>query len=286
MLKQRIITALIMLPLAVLIIFFLPLDYFAWAVAVLITVGAWEWSPMAGIHSRFGKALLALLTFAVVAAVQLWIPASRLWEGGQPAPLHSLLTMAGSIWWIVATVMVVQYPQPRRFWCQQRRWKLVIGALTLLPTWAALLLLRSWRYDANPLNGAWAILFVLLLVWAADTGAYFSGRALGRHKLSPRVSPNKTIEGAIGGLVLAMAVAALCVYLRPAHLSAGAIITASVLAALASILGDLSESMFKRAAGIKDSGTILPGHGGILDRIDSITAAAPVFVLVMLVMGV
>ncbi|EKE69206.1 phosphatidate cytidylyltransferase [Gallaecimonas xiamenensis] len=286
MLKQRIITALLLLPVALLVIFWLPLDAFGWVAAVLIAIGGWEWAPLAGLKGRFYQGLLATITFAILALVQYVVPVSALWAGGQPAGFYSLMVLLAGFWWTVAAVLITQYPEPTRFWQQHKRWRLIFGALTLLPTWAGLVVLRSWRYQEDPLFGAWAILFVLLLVWAADTGAYFAGRTFGKHKLSPKVSPNKTLEGAAGGLLLAMAICAACLYLRPASISASAIVVASALTVLASILGDLSESMFKREAGIKDSGSILPGHGGILDRIDSITAAAPIFVLVMLAMGV
>ncbi len=286
MLKQRILTALLLLPLALLVIFWLPINAFGWVAAVLVALGAWEWAPLAGLKGRFYQVLLALIAFTVLALVQYVVPVSSVWAFGQPAGFYSLMVLLAGFWWTVAAVLITQYPEPKRFWQQNKRWRILFGALTLLPTWTGLMVLRDWRHDTDPLLGAWAILFVLLLVWAADTGAYFAGRAFGKNKLSPRVSPNKSIEGAMGGLALAMVICAIFVYLRPVTISPSAMVVASLLTVLASILGDLSESMFKREAGIKDSGSILPGHGGILDRIDSITAAVPVFVLVMLAMGV
>jgi phosphatidate cytidylyltransferase len=134
--------------------------------------------------------------------------------------------------------------------------------------------------------GSWTLLFVMSLVWVADTGAYFTGRAFGARKLLPSVSPNKTIEGLFGG-VGAASVLAVIVTIKT-HTSmhqSFAIIASSILAVLASVLGDLTESLFKRVAGIKDSGSLLPGHGGILDRIDSLTAALPVFVISYLLLS-
>ncbi len=286
MLKQRILTALLLLPVALLVIFWLPINAFGWVAAVLVALGAWEWAGLAQLEGRIYQVLLAVLAFALLALVQLVVPVSNLWEQGQPAGFYSLMVLLAGFWWAVAAVLVTQYPEPKRFWQHNRRWRILFGALTLLPTWTGLMVLRSWHHDTDPMLGAWAILFVLLLVWAADTGAYFAGRSFGKRKLSPKVSPNKSIEGAIGGLVLAMVICGLCIYFRPAGISPTSMVVASLLTVMASILGDLAESMFKREAGIKDSGTILPGHGGILDRIDSITAAVPVFVLVMLAMGV
>lgn len=126
------------------------------------------------------------------------------------------------------------------------------------------------------LTGPFALLFVLLWVFAADTGAYFSGRAFGKHKLAVQVSPGKTWEGLVGGLLLALAVIGVALWLTPVTASAGKLIAAAVIVILSSVLGDLFESMVKRKVGIKDSGTMLPGHGGMLDRIDSVTAALPV----------
>ncbi|WP_341503492.1 phosphatidate cytidylyltransferase [Gallaecimonas sp. GXIMD4217] len=286
MLKQRVITALILLPLAFAAIFLLPLDGFAWASALVLALGAWEWAPLAGFASKFGRALASLAALALMALMQLLIPVSQLWADGLPASLYSLPVLLGGFWWVLAALLAYQYPEPVRFWQNHRSWRLIFGVLTLIPAWAGLQILRSWHYDVAPLHGALAILYVLLLVWAADTGAYFVGRRFGKHKLAPRVSPGKTLEGALGGIGLALLVAAIAISQAPAALSPSALVSASLFAVLASILGDLSESMLKREAGIKDSGSILPGHGGILDRIDSITAAVPVFVLVMLAMGV
>ena len=124
----------------------------------------------------------------------------------------------------------------------------------------------------------------MLVVWATDTGAYFAGRTLGKHKLMPSVSPAKTLEGLAGGLLTTMVVVAGVMYIAPEQ-ELGLLVVVTLVTALASAFGDLSESMFKRAANIKDSGTILPGHGGILDRIDSLTAAFPVFTFIYIAMG-
>jgi len=123
---------------------------------------------------------------------------------------------------------------------------------------------------------------VLLLVLGADSGAYMFGKMFGKHKLAPKVSPGKTWEGFLGGLVTSALIAVLFATLAPLTVSTGTLVICAIIATLASVLGDLTESMFKREAGIKDSGNLIPGHGGILDRIDSLTAAVPVFACLLL----
>jgi phosphatidate cytidylyltransferase len=167
--------------------------------------------------------------------------------------------------------MVKGYPANAIWWA--RPVLLVpLGFLLLVPAWLGLTSLHA--------ASAWWLMYLFGLVWGADTGAYFAGRAFGKHKLAPHVSPGKTLEGFLGGLALTMAMAvavAICRDLNSLRLAA--FLGLSLLTVLASVLGDLFESMVKRHAGIKDSGTIFPGHGGALDRIDSLTAAAPVFAL-------
>ena len=155
----------------------------------------------------------------------------------------------------------------------------VAGWLSLIPTWLALVHLRI----ALPRGSHW-VMFVLILVVAADTGAYFAGRALGRHKLAPQVSPNKTWEGAVGGVLLALVIA--CAGARWFHIPGHLLIPGCLIASVLSIVGDLTESLLKRHAHLKDSGTLFPGHGGVLDRMDSVNAASPTMVLWLALIGV
>ncbi len=146
-----------------------------------------------------------------------------------------------------------------------------------------MLLLRAEGWLDNPFHGAKIVLFVCLIVWAADTGAYFTGKSLGKHKMAPHVSPNKTIEGLIGGIVTAIVVAWLSAkWFHVEFKSPVAMILITLLTVVFAVLGDLVESMFKRVSGVKDSSNIIPGHGGVLDRIDSLTAAFPIFALLYL----
>ena len=282
MLKQRLLTALILIPLAVAWMFFLPFDYFTVGAVLIYLLASREWG-------RFvwpARPSLLMLPMAAMLSVSLYLlPTAQLLHVAPPAWLLCLLAI-GALWWCGALMMVVRYPRGTLWWRQHALFKAVFGLLTLLPFFWAMLLLRSYHYEQNALFGGWALFFVMLLVWCADSGAYFCGRAFGRHKLMPAVSPKKTVEGLLGGLVLSAIVAAVTAFsFLPAEANQLALIISAIMAVLASVLGDLAESLFKREAGIKDSGSLLPGHGGVLDRIDSLTAALPVSVICYLLLN-
>lgn len=261
MLKQRIITALVLGVLVIGAVIWAPVWIFSILMALVTLYGAWEWSNFCRLNkqSRLMYVAVAALLMAVIAAVGL----SRMLDG--------IMLLAG-LFWMLAVLMVLRYPEGLRWsGCVP---KLVIGMWVLVPAWAALSAIKALP------DGEWLIFLSLFLVWGADTGAYFTGRSMGKRKLMPRVSPGKTLEGVVGGLVTCVVIAMLYAVLRELSLLAAVfLIVLAVMTALASVLGDLFESMFKRERGIKDSGTLLPGHGGVLDRIDSITAAAPIFLL-------
>lgn len=280
MLKQRLITAIILIPLALYAVFALPLFWFAAAVLVLMTAGAWEWAPLMNVNRRSGRIAYTVFVAAILALLMVLVPLEQVWQDGELAPILKGLIIVGCIWWLIAIVLVINYPRSRRVWSRTRSIVGVFGLLTLLPAWAGLVAVRSLNYADQPLFGGFAVLFVLLLVWAADVGAYFAGVKYGRNKLMPAVSPGKTMEGLCGGITLAFVVMmVLAHWLKiPPEQFSGYYIT-GLVTVIASVFGDLNESMFKRCAGVKDSGSLLPGHGGILDRIDSLTAALPVFTL-------
>lgn len=276
LLKERIITALILIPLAIGWMFFLPLDWFSLGAVVVFLLASREW----GRFVMPARANWFLLPMGLLLAFTLWInPPQQLTEG-LPHPLIDGLLLVGAFWWLFALTMVLRYPDGTGWWKHSPWLKALFGVLTLLPFFWALLLLRSYQYASDVMLGGWVLFFVMLLVWCADSGAYFSGRAFGKHKMLPAVSPKKTLEGLAGGLMLSVLVAAGVVLGRHLSWQDGlAVIGSALIAVLASVLGDLTESLFKREAGIKDSGSLLPGHGGVLDRIDSLTAALPVFVV-------
>lgn len=255
MLKQRIITALVLTPLVLLVIFWLPHEVTTAVLALLVLLGAWEWSAFPGFIGNSARWGYVALTAIAIAAI--WTFAER-WADAD-AVLY-----AAVLWWVVALIWVAAAPTT-----VNRATAALAGVFVLVPAWLALVRLHDRAPDL--------MLFLLLLVVAADVGAYFAGRQFGRNKLAPRVSPGKTWEGVVGGLLGAtlVAVVGMWWFNRPAAPFLGL----CVIVVVASVVGDLTESLFKRHAGVKDSGSVLPGHGGVLDRVDSVTAAAPVFVV-------
>lgn len=260
MLKQRVMTAAIMIPVALVVIFLLPLKIFSLLTGLIVILAAWEWANLAGWTNQAMRIIYAIITGFIVAAAYL-------------LPSKGFLLGIGLAWWIMAVMLIISYPDSKSAW-QTKTVKLIIGWLILVPAWAGLVSIRSHEY------GSAFILYLFGIVWMADIAAYFFGRWFGRHKLAPKLSPGKTWQGAIGGFIM-VAVLALIVGWA-AGLSSfhqlGMLIV-SLIVSVFSIFGDLLESMFKRERGIKDSSHLLPGHGGVMDRIDSLTAAAPIFAI-------
>lgn len=267
MLKTRVITALILAPIAIGGIFFLPPLGFALFTGAIIALGAWEWANMAGM-SRPG----ARVGYAVMVAAVLYLLY-------QP---HSSVLWLALIWWGVCLLLVRSYPQGSTIWSPVPM-RAVMGLLVLVPAWVGLNQLRNAElHFGNVDNNLLVILYVFFIVWVADIGAYFAGRAFGKAKLAPRVSPGKSWAGVWGGLAAVSVLAIIVAYLADASIRDGVLLViASLATGAVSVLGDLLESMLKRFRGIKDSSQLLPGHGGIMDRIDSLTAAIPVFALLI-----
>lgn len=272
MLKTRILTALVLAPIAIGGIFFLPPLGFAVFTGAIITVGAWEWANMAGIEDAAGRVSYALLTAAIL-------------YGLLNVPVVAVLWLA-LFWWFVCFLLVRSYPEGSGRWGSLPV-RAVMGLLVLVPAWVGLNHMRTGGFQfGDSSSNLLLILYVFCVVWVADIGAYFAGRAFGKAKLAPRVSPGKSWAGVWGGL-LAVGVFAVII---GALASAGFVdivllVIASLATGLVSVLGDLLESMLKRYRGIKDSSQLLPGHGGIMDRIDSLTAAIPIFALIVTQLG-
>jgi phosphatidate cytidylyltransferase len=263
MLKQRVITALILAPLVMWGILSLPEMWFAVLFGVVVVAGWWEWSAF--VTSKIATRLFYLIAAGTLLPLFYFMANPVVW---------SAIPWFGIVWLLVASLLVIRYPAISSLWRESVPLKALIGLLVLLPMWVSVIEIQRHV-------GAEFVLLLMLMIWGADTGAYFAGHRWGRNKLAPAVSPGKSWEGVIGGSVSAVAVALLStIWLEPpvGIFQFGVI---ALIISLVSVMGDLIESLFKRISGIKDSGSILPGHGGILDRIDSLTTAAPTFYLAM-----
>lgn len=283
MLKERVLSAIVMIILAVIALFWLSPLAFTIGLSAIIVLGMWEWAQFAGFKRPIARAIVAfvvtcLLIFPIIAGTS-YIQATRFLTD-ETTPL----LFVGGFWWLIAFALVVSYPKSAEIWAKSVAAKFIFGFCTLIPFLIGTLALRFYQYNLDEHQGTYLLLYVFLLVWGADSGAYFAGRAFGKHKLAPKVSPGKSWEGAIGGVITSAIIAVIFLNVTPENvfgreLNTSAFIVLSVITVAISILGDLSESMFKRQAGIKDSSNLIPGHGGILDRIDSLTAAVPVFAI-------
>jgi phosphatidate cytidylyltransferase len=277
MTKTRVLAALVMGPLAIAAVLLLPTPWMAALSAVIFLVGLWEWLKLAEIEDPIARGILLVTNLLLMVAL-VW--ASRSSAGGSLV-LFQIMVIVGVIWWLLAMLWLRHYEFASDHDTHARIFKLAAATLSIVPAWCALALIHAERP-----SGHYWLLLALAIVWAADSGAYFAGRKFGKHKLSPRVSPNKTIEGLIGGVIAGMLVAMIAAPFIGAKLSdlpAVALVAAWTI--LFSVIGDLFESLLKRHVGAKDSGNAIPGHGGVLDRIDSVLAALPVFALGKLLFG-
>jgi len=260
-LRTRIITAGVLAPLVVVGVIYLPAPLIAVLLGVFLLTAAWEWSSFLGwrrLDARISyTVLLAALAFAV-------------WRWNEYAALFSYIHGLAVLWWSVALVLIVAAQRRRLGKFVDLASNGAIGLMVLSSAWSAIVWLLN--------NDRAMLLTLFALVWVADAAAYFVGKRWGRRRLASNVSPGKSWEGVAGGLGFgaACAVSVSYVVVIPDGARMGFIVVA-MITIIASIIGDLFESMLKRKVGVKDSGQILPGHGGIMDRIDGLVAAAPVF---------
>jgi phosphatidate cytidylyltransferase len=264
-LRARVLTALLLAAAVVLILFWLPAGVAVLAVMVAVAAGAWEWAGLAGLPAPVARV-------GYTAAIGL--ATALAWGLTDTHEARIAFLWVAAAWWLVALAWLAAAPGRGG-----SRTAALAGFLVLVPAAVAL-----GRLVTLEPNGQTLLLFLLVLIAAADVGAYFGGRRFGRRKLAPRVSPGKTVEGLAAGFAAAGLAA-----VAGANLLGFPVLpwlAVCLLVALVSVVGDLAESMFKRRAGLKDSGTLLPGHGGVLDRLDSLSAAGPVFLLGLYLLGV
>lgn len=271
MTQTRLLAALIMTPVAIAAILLLPTPWMMALAAVVFLLGLWEWFELAEIEDTLARTVLLVANLALMVAI-VWASRSA---GGYSYVLFQLASVVGVIWWILALAWLGNYAFASNHETWARMFKLAAGALAVIPAWCAL----GWIHATEPDGHLW-LFTALAIVWAADSGAYFAGRQFGARKLAPTISPNKTVEGLIGGITAGVLVGVGGALLAGASGSQLPLVALVALAATAaSVVGDLYESLLKRHAGVKDSGHLIPGHGGILDRIDGVLAALPVFAL-------
>ncbi|MDO5504777.1 MAG: phosphatidate cytidylyltransferase [Pseudoxanthomonas suwonensis] len=280
MTRTRILAALVMAPIAIAAILLLNTPWLALLAAVLFMGGMWEWYRLADVEDTLARLVLITANLLLMVAL-VW--AGHTGNGGSLVLLQ-VAVVIGVGWWLLAALWLRHYDFGADHESHARIFKLAAATLAIIPAWAALALVHAGDPEPSRIPGVqqghvW-LLCALMTVWAADSGAYFAGRHLGKHKLSPRISPNKTVEGLFGGIAAGMLVALAMAWL--AGTSGWGLLQVAVLALVTvvfSVVGDLYESLIKRHAGAKDSGDLIPGHGGVLDRIDAVLAALPVFAL-------
>jgi phosphatidate cytidylyltransferase len=272
--RTRVIAALVMAPFAIGAILLLPTSWLVMLAALVFLVGLWEWFKLAEIDDTLQRTVL-LTANLLLMVLLVW--ASR--GSTDLVPLR-LMALAGAVWWLLALLWLrfFHFASDHETWA--RVFKLAAGTLAVVPAWCALGLIHS----SEPNGHIW-LFIALAIVWAADSGAYFAGRHFGGRwfagrKLAPRISPNKTLEGLLGGLAAGLLVAGVGAFIAGAGVSQlPGVLLVAIFTVLFSVVGDLFESLLKRHVGAKDSGDLIPGHGGVLDRIDGVLAALPIFVL-------
>lgn len=263
--RQRVLSASLLAPAAIAAVLWLPTPWLAALVAALLLAGLWEWALLAGVDDRVPRAAYLLANGLLMAAL--------VWGGGPSLFPLKLVALIGVGWWLLALLWLWRYDFASGDTGTARALKLLAGSLAVVPAWCAL----GWLHADPDLGPRWS-LFALGLVWAADSGAYFAGMRFGRRKLAPRISPGKSWEGVWGGLAASLLLAlAVPPVLGVAWGSLPALVLLALVTVAVSIVGDLFESLLKRHSGAKDSGSVIPGHGGLMDRLDSLLAALPVF---------
>jgi len=282
MTRTRVLAALVMAPVAIAAVLLLPTPWMVAAAAVVFLGGLWEWLRLAGVEDEVARGSLLVANLLLILAL-VWASTH---DPTGSLVLLKLFSVAAVIGWLLVALWL-RYPAfGARQDARARVIKMTAGTLVIVPAWCALALIHA----GEPHGHRW-LLLALAVVWAADTGAYFTGRRFGGRfsrgrRLAPQISPNKTIEGLAGGLLLAVLVGVAAAPLAGASMDQLPLVgLVAFLAAIFSVIGDLFESLLKRQAGAKDSGNLIPGHGGLLDRIDGVLAALPVFAVGQIWLG-
>ncbi|WMY97602.1 MAG: phosphatidate cytidylyltransferase [Arsenophonus sp.] len=276
-LNDRFITSMILCTLINFILFFSSLFYFKIIIIFFSFLIYWEWNQFIWLKNK-KRILYAVVFSLIILIIQFFFDKINQLEKEKIIKIILLLSL---IWWIFSSYLIVKFPFSSFLWIKRKILKILFGILIFFPFIFSVIYLRSLQYNNDYYYGSWLICYVLLLICTKDIFSYFFGSLLGKKKLAPLISPFKTYEGLVLGIIMSLLFSWLFSLYIPISIQNRFII--SLLTILSGILGDLTESMFKRCFNIKDTGSFLPGHGGILDRIDSLSAAFPVFLLLLLI---
>lgn len=274
MLKQRVITAVMLVAGLLLLLFNTDPLWFSAAVVPVVLLAGWEWSNLTALKTTLGKFFFLLLLAVFLAGSALWL---NLFDSIDMLRGQQMVLLA-SVLWAVIFLWIQGYPSSALIW-SAKPVLAIIGLLLLTFTWLAIALI------VHQPQGQWLLLLAVGIVALADIGGYATGNLFGKHKLAPVISPGKTWEGFFGGLFCQLLLVIVLMFFLPVTVSLLTLLLLIVPVSLYSVLGDLFESMLKRHQGVKDSSQILPGHGGVLDRIDGLMAALPLFILLYLLLS-
>jgi phosphatidate cytidylyltransferase len=279
MLIKRILTALVLASLAVLVVYKLPAEYFSLVWGVFILIAAWEWLKLCGDSGVLIKIGFFTALLVTMLGIYLWVDIIdiladlfRYPDIRKQTGLIEWTVVPPVLWWILGMLLIRNAPDELLKMQIKRRYLLLLGYFVLTAAWMSLSRLRMFYSEDM-------VMYFLALIWIADTAAYFAGKKFGKRKLAPEISPGKTVEGMYGALIAAglFSLVIFGLVVRAQYLFVFDFLFLSLASVLVSIYGDLFFSLLKRRAGVKDSGSILPGHGGLLDRIDALIAAVPLF---------
>jgi phosphatidate cytidylyltransferase len=270
MLRLRIITALCMIAIFLPALFLMPPMLFSIATVPLVLIAGWEWSRLVKIRSVIARIGYLLLIVMTLFAASLWLGLPDTFD---PQRAQQLLLVAVGVWAFIF-LWIQGYPSSAILWSARPILGL-LGLILLVFTWIAIVTILNYQ------SGQWLLLLAIVIIVLADVGGFFAGKYFGKHKLAPIISPGKTWEGFVGGLLLEGVLVGSLVWYLSDHVTVLGLSLLVIPVALYSVLGDLFESMIKRHSGVKDSGRLLPGHGGVLDRIDGVMAALPMFGLIL-----
>ncbi len=263
MLKQRLITAFLIGPPILWAIYSLSNSGFSIFMLLLVGLGVFEWANFCQCKNRVQHYIFIIVALLILTTITIL----------QDTEVNQLVLALALLWWFACLLLLRHFPFSSHHFMHNRVFRALLGIILLAATMLSMSLLRQ-----NQDYGVPYVIYVLILIWTADSAAYFVGRAFGKRKLMPKVSPGKSWEGVLGALLATIIAALIALDILQVEAAKNSwFVLLSVITVIFSIAGDLSESMFKRMVGLKDSGKLLPGHGGVLDRIDSLMAAFPVF---------